>query len=151
MKKRMIGGCMMAALAMAPASAQPLPAAGAAERLGACLASRTTGADRILVARWLLTALASAPQVADIASVSAAKREEANRAMAGLFTRLLTKDCATEARVLFKARDQSGFQVAGESLGRVAVQELLNNPKALQAMGAYSAYINEADFKDVVK
>jgi hypothetical protein len=120
-----------------------------ADRLGQCMVSKTTGADRIAVASWMLAAMASAPQLKDVAVVTPARKEQADRTMATVFTRLMTKDCATDAKALFAARDPQAFQQAGRPLGEVAMKELISNPKTMEALGAYVRYINPADFAAV--
>ncbi|MCP1471534.1 hypothetical protein J3E64_003245 [Sphingobium sp. OAS761] len=121
-----------------------------AQALGECMVLKSTGADRLTVARWFLTAVASAPQAAGVATLTPGKKEEFDKGMAAIFTRLMTVDCADQARPLFKARDQAGFRIAGEALGRVAMEELLNNPQASAALGAYTRYLRQEDFKAVL-
>jgi hypothetical protein len=135
--------------ALAQAPAQPSPTVDA-QALGECLVTKSTGADRILVARWLLAALASAPQAAEVATVRPGQKMVFDKGMAALFTRMLTVDCAPESRKVFGAKTSEGFRVAGEALGRVAIQELLTNPQATAAIEEYVKYLNKDDFKAVV-
>lgn len=112
---------------------------------------KTSGQDRLTTARWTIVALAQAPQLSDAVVVDPAKKDAADREMAALFTRLLTKDCAAQSRNLFKTGDRAGFEAAGRVLGEIAMRELTTNPKANESMMAFAAYINEADFKAVVE
>ncbi len=121
----------------------------AAKALGDCLVAKSTGEDRLLVARWLLASLASAPQVKDVTTPTPGKKVTLDKGMAGLFTRLLTVDCKAGARPVFKQKTQAGFTVAGEALGRVAMTELLSNKDALAALATYVEYLDEKDFKEV--
>lgn len=114
--------------------------------LGRCMAMKTTGEDRILVARWMLVAMASAPQMRDVLTVAPGRKEGLDRGMAALFTRLLVRDCPDAAQAVFKLKSNQAFQVAGESLGRVAVQELLTNPQASAALGEYVKYLKAEEF-----
>ena len=63
----------------------------------------------------------------------------------------MTVDCTSQAKLAFKAKDDSVFRAAGGALGQVAVQELLTNPAAAQAMQDYVKYLNESDFNAVAK
>ena len=135
--------------ASAQGSADDLSARGAA--LGQCFVNRTTGEDRIAVARWLLAAIGSAPKMADVTRVDPARKVAVDKAMAVIFTRLITKDCAAEARPLLKSKTDAGFRAAGEALGRIAMTELLADPKAAQGVASYTDYLNEADFADLRK
>ena len=136
-------------LAAAPASATAEPESAPGEVLGRCMVLKSTGADRLLVARWFVAATASAPQAADVATVRSGRKDELDRAMAALFTRLLATDCADEARPLFAAGagSEAGFRVAGEALGRVAIGELLGNQAARTALSAYTKYLRPEDFR----
>ncbi len=133
-------------------AAPPLPnEAQLAEALGQCFVMQTNGQDRLAVASWMLASLASAPQMADVAKVDPAKKTGFDQGMARLFTRLMTQDCAAQSSPLFKAKSETGFRTAGESLGKIAMQELLGNPAASAALGAYANYLNDADFKKMAE
>lgn len=136
--------------AVAPSDAQSANPVG--DRLGQCLALKSTGSDRLAVARWLLGVLASAPQAADVTTLQPGKKELGDKAMATVFTRLVVKDCATEAKAVFAipGGGQEGFRVAGEALGRVAMSELMSNPEARTAIGSYTRYLNEQDFRPLM-
>ncbi|MDO7833985.1 hypothetical protein Q4610_02910 [Sphingobium sp. HBC34] len=149
--KRVMG--MMAAalllLGAGPAMAQA-DGQAQAQALGECMVLKSTGADRLVVARWFLTSLASAPQATGVATLTPGKKDEFDKGMAAIFTRLMAVDCADQARPLFRAKDEAGFRVAGEALGRVAMEELLNNPQARAALSAYTQYLRQEDFKAVL-
>lgn len=123
----------------------------AAQALGECMVLKSTGADRLVVARWFVSSIASAPQTAGVATVAPGQKAELDKGMAALFTRLMAVDCADQSRPVFAAKDTGeGFRVAGEALGRVAIMELLGNPQANAALGAYTQYLKKEDFKDVL-
>lgn len=146
-----IAAAALATFAATPGGAQPQAApAGAAEALGQCLVMRSTGADRIAVARWLMGAIASTPGASGVVTVNTAEKAVADKAMAALFTRLITVDCAAESRVLFKANATDGFRVAGEALGRVAMEELFSSRAAKAGLEAYTRYLDRNAFKGVL-
>ena len=122
-----------------------------AQLLGQCMVDKTTGADRIAVARWMLSSLASAPQMAGFVTIDAARKIEADKGIARVFTRLMVVDCPDLARPMFKAQNRAGFETAGGALGRIAMKELLANPDAIKALTNYVTYLNESDFAAVVK
>ncbi|QDK32421.1 hypothetical protein [Sphingomonas sp. IC081] len=119
-----------------------------AGKLGECFAMKSTGEDRVTFARWFLTAMGSAPQVADVAKIDPAVKDKLDRQVATIFTRLITVDCAEQARPLYRAHSSAGFRTAGETLGRMAMQELMGNPEtAAKMFGGYVGYIRQDDFK----
>lgn len=142
------GRSAQAATAAAPTvSLTPEQEQTYATQLSQCFALKSTGEDRLALARWFAAALASAPQLAGVAQVDKASKDALDRQVAGLFTRLMVKDCAEFSRPLSRARSAQGFRAAGETLGRLAVEELLNDPKAAAAtLGGYLSYIREEDF-----
>ena len=123
-----------------------------AAELSNCFALKSTGGDRLDIARWFVAALASAPQIVGVATVDKARKDALDKQMAGLFTRLMTQDCAEQVRPLFKARSAAGIRAAGETMGRLAMQELLSDPAAASAtLGGYTAYLREDDFAALTK
>lgn len=140
----------IAVAAPAPGAAQTGEPLG--ERLGRCLALKSTGADRLAVARWLLGVLASAPQAADVTTLQPGKKDASDRAMAAVFTHLIVTDCAAEAKAVFAipGGGQAGFQVAGEALGRVAMNELMTSPETQKAIASYTRYLKQEDFKPLL-
>lgn len=122
------------------------PARAAANQLGACMARKTTGEDRLAFAGWMLAAMASSPDLQDVATVVPAKKDQLDRKVAALFTRLMTVDCPTEAKALFATKDPAAFRLSGEPLGRVAMQEIMNKPEFESALGAFANYIDESKF-----
>ncbi|QGP79009.1 hypothetical protein [Sphingobium sp. CAP-1] len=139
-----------AMLLVAGSAAAQTDAEAQAQALGECMVLKSTGADRLVVARWFLTAIASAPQAQGVATLTPGKKDEFDKGMAAIFTRLMAVDCADQARPLFRSKDEAGFRVAGEALGRVAMSELLSNPQASAALEAYTKYLRQEDFKAVL-
>ena len=115
-------------------------------QLGECIARSTTGADRILTARWFAASLGSAPQVSDVVTVDAEVRDQTNREMAALFTRLFTEDCAEFSGPLMRSNDMGGIQAAGGRLGQIAMQELMSDPQVMAVMMGYIAYVDQSAF-----
>ena len=152
--KTLIG---LAALAAAAATS-PLHAQGAsgnakatAEALGQCLVLKTTGADRIALAKWILSAMASVPKLKEVAVIDPAKKDAADRSMAAIFTRLIAVDCTAEAKPLLKLSGRAGFEAAFQTLGSIAMQEVVAGPEAEEAMGSFAKYLDEKAFTALAK
>ena len=145
MSKRLIA-LAAAAVSLAtavPASAQLVgqQASEGAMELGQCVVGVTTGNDRVLVAQWVGSSLAMAPQLERMVTVDAAAKDALDRRMADLFFRLFTQDCVDYARPLVQRGDQVSIQAAFGMLGEVAMQELLTDPRAMAAMTSYIQHI----------
>ena len=148
--KTMVLSVAIGIAAPTPSAAQSANPLG--EKLGQCLALKSTGADRLAVARWLLGVIASAPQAADVTTLQPGKKDASDRAMAAVFTHLIVTDCAAEAKAVFAipGGGEAGFQVAGEALGRVAMTELMSSPETQKAIASYTHYLKQEDFKPLL-
>lgn len=126
-------------------AAQPSPEAK--EALAQCVALQTTGADRIVTARWLFAVMATSPQIADLATISADRRKDIDQQFAKLLTRLVTKDCINQVRPIAAVNMDDAFGQVGEALGERAMGELMAGKETDKAFKAYVDYISEDDFK----
>ena len=147
-------GLVFANIASAQVAASPLTPAQEqvyTVKLRDCFTAQTTGADRTTFARWFVAILASAPKVQGVATVEPGVKDRLDQQVAGIFTRIITKDCADEARPLWKARSSAAFRVAGEALGRLAMQEVTADPEGAKIFAGYASHIKPADFAELDK
>ena len=72
------------------------------DKLSECLLTATTEEDKGSLVKWMFTAMALHPAVEEIADVSLSAREQANREMAELIIRLLSRACYSETRLALK-------------------------------------------------
>ena len=160
----MIGGChktgeigvhlsklaIAAALALAAPAAAQAQSDGSAEAaaLGNCFVLKSTGEDRLALVRWFAGALLASPKTADLAKVDPAKTEQSERQIAAIFTRLLTKDCLSEAKAVARSSNANiGFREAGSALGKIAFQDLVSDPATEAAISGFMRYVPKDDFK----
>lgn len=76
--------------------------------------------------------------------------EPANKATADLYVTLLTEQCRKEANMAFKAYGTAAIGKAFEVLGSLAMQELMANKDAQEAMGAFEKYVDTAKVQAVL-
>lgn len=124
----------------------------AADAVGTCLANSTTGKDRVNLARWVFAAMTKHPEVSNISNLAPEKLEEINMTNGKLLTRLLSVDCRNEIKIATDLEDPAALRAAFESLGRLAMQELMSNP----AVGAefttgLSKYVDMKKIQDALK
>lgn len=115
--------------------------------LSQCIALRTTGADRLLIARWLFAVMSKSPQISDLSAVTAAHTAELNSDFAKLMTRIVTKDCIEQVRPLAAGNVKDAFEQVGAALGETAMGELMGGKEVDKAVGAYTEYLSEDAFK----
>ena len=138
--------CVAAALALAAGIGSPARAETnldeGGRKLGACFVAKTNAEDRIGLIRWMFSALSASDKISDIAHASPELRDQLDRSTAALFRRLLLEDCLEIAAPLMLKDPVHTGQVAGAALGEVAMQDLLNDPKAKVAMEGFVKYLS---------
>lgn len=141
----------MACLPLQGAAGASVQAAATAQSaLSQCVVMRTTGADRVLTAQWMFAAMAKSPQIADLSAVTAQRKVEIDKAFGQLITRIVMKDCLDQVRPLAAEGLEDAFGLVGSALGEVAMRELLENENVDKAIGAYTDYVSEDDFKPLI-
>jgi len=131
----------------------PIALAGPAETAAAtrCLADNTTGRDRKDLARWIFLAMAAHPEIKEMSKASGAQQEQSQRAVAGLFSRLVGETCATEVRALVQTEGPAALGKPFEVLGQLAMQELMSNADVKANVGGFERFIDRAKVEPVLK
>jgi hypothetical protein len=130
--------------------AQPSVETASSGALSQCVALRTTGADRIVTARWLFAVMTKSPQIADLSAVTTGQRKVADQDFARLLTRLITKDCINEVRpIAASSGTKDAFGQVGRALGETAMNELMSGNEVDKGLEAYTEYLSEEDFKSL--
>jgi hypothetical protein len=125
-----------------------LPLVAAAQQQGAslskCLADNTSGKDRKELARWVFLSMAAHPEIKQYSAPTAASvAGEADRAVAAMFTRLLAEACLEETRAAIKQGGAAGIQFAFQSLGQLAMQELMTDGAVIESMGRFEKFLDQ--------
>lgn len=115
----------------------------AADALSACLADNTTGKDRKDMARWVFVGMAAHPEIRNLSNVTEANRDELDKSMAALFTRLVTEQCAPQAKLAMEKDGSAAFQAAFGIIGQLAMQELMSNPNVNASFTKFSKYVDQ--------
>lgn len=140
----------LGALAL-PHAPAPAAAGPAVDTLANCLVMNTSGADRVLLIRWVVFAFAAHPEAGRAVAVDPAQVGPTNLAVADLFMALLTERCPAETRAAFQAEGQMAFESAFGVLGEVASQELTLAPEVTAAMTGFLGHIDEARLAAVLQ
>ena len=122
----------------------------AADAVNTCLADGTNGKERKALARWIFLGMSMHPEMRGLTSATALTREDANRAVGQVFTRLVTETCPKEFRALAQAEGQAALVKAFEFLGRLAMQELMTNDEAKGAFGEFEKFVDRAKIAEVL-
>lgn len=119
----------------------PLTIAGEyTDELSECLLGATTEEDKLSLVKWMFTAMALHPAVEEIADGSLSAREQANRAMAELIIKLLSRACYSETSLALP----TSFTV----LGQVAATNLFSDPNVAAGLASLETYISAEDLEN---
>lgn len=129
---------------------QAAVASPATDGLSTCLADNTSGKDRKDLARWIFLAMSLHPEIRNLSAATAATRDEADKKMAALVTRLLTVNCEQQTKIVAANEGGAGMFTAFKSLGEVAMRELMGNPDVAASVGAYARYLDQKKIDSVL-
>jgi hypothetical protein len=132
----------LAAAALAVLTTVPAVAGSYTDALASCLGDHTTGKERKELARWIFIAMSAHPEIRDLSNVSTESKERAFRTAGSIFTRLLTENCASQARAAIQNEGAASFQNAFGVLGQLAMQELTSNADVNAALLGFDRYID---------
>ncbi|WP_202842796.1 hypothetical protein [Luteimonas saliphila] len=111
--------------------------------LEACVVASADADDKRTLVQWMFSAIALHPDLEGMAQVSQVQRDAANKAMGALMERLLTVDCATQAKQAF--REGSGdvaFQRAFGRVGEMAGEGLFVDPRVSAEAAALIRHVD---------
>ena len=132
-------------LALATAAPVAVQAATdpASEALSACLVRSATPDDRTILIRWAFTVVARHPKVADLSSITDVQRQTVNKATGKLLTRLISSDCAAEARSAIATGGQESITGAFNALGQDALKDLMGDRSVQSSFGELLNYVDQ--------
>jgi hypothetical protein len=131
--------------------AQPAHAGPFAEDLGRCVVNATTEADRSALMRWMFVAVAGNPVFADIVDVTSAQRQQATRAAAAVFDRLLLRACRRESMLALRHEGNGGLEAGFRALGMVAGREMMSTPEGSVSLGELTNSMDSAGMEALAR
>lgn len=112
-----------------------------------CIVESTTMSDRIEFVKWMFFAISLHPVAKNYTSVSEQQITEANKKIADLLMKLLTKSCKEKAQKAIKYEGQIAFQTSFRTLGQVAAQDLFSNPDVAAVMSGLEKNLDKETLK----
>ena len=116
-----------------------IPAVAQSQSLGTCLVDSLNGKERKQLVKWIYFSIAAHPEMKPFSNISENDRITTDRYVGKLVTRLLVEDCSSIFLTAQKA-DSLALEKAFEIVGRVAMQELMNNQEVTTAITNYANY-----------
>lgn len=114
-----------------------------ADSLSSCMAESMTGKERKQVAQWLFFAMAKHPDMAKFSFITRSDEDKINQFVGTLITRLLTENCPAQTKRAVTEEGSVGMSNAFESLGRVAMQELLADKEVTGYFSGYEKFLDK--------
>jgi hypothetical protein len=115
-----------------------------ASPLSNCLADNTTGKERKDLARWVFLAMAAHPEMERLMTPSAAsERDAVEKSMAALLVRLVAESCLKETQAAYKEGGSQAMEAAFQTLGALAMQELMTNDQVKVRMSSFEKYLDQ--------
>ncbi|VXC64128.1 hypothetical protein [Massilia sp. 9I] len=143
---RILASLILSLAIVVPQAAMASPASDA---LGNCLKDNTSGKDRKDLARWIFVSMSAHPEIRSFAPVNEQIRTGTNKQMADLVTRLLTVNCAAQARAAGQ-EGPAGMLASFKSLGEVAMMELTSNPSVAESISAYVQFVDRKKIEEAL-
>ena len=124
----------------------PAIAGSATDALSVCVADNTTGKERKDLAQWFFVVMTAHPEIQPFSNVTEEKRDELDKKLAALATRLIVENCKTEAKAAIEKEGGESFKTAFGTLGKLAMQELMSNPSVNSSFTRYTKYLDKSKF-----
>lgn len=143
MRKIWLAAAAIGLTASVPAAAQ------ADSALSQCLIAKTSPADRLLLVKWIFAVISASPQVKDLSTVTAAQRDALSKQAGGIFNRLVTADCRSQAVESLKQNGDTALEKAFGTLGEYSMEGLVKDPAVGNAMIGLLAGVDVTEWAKV--
>ena len=115
------------------------------------LAFRIYGIAALSISAFFL-AMSVHPEIRQFTAASAAEAaEQSHRTAGALFTRLLTESCSTEVVAAYKQGGSQALEAAFQTLGQLAMKELMSDTGVAASMGAIEKHVDQAKLTRVLQ
>jgi hypothetical protein len=116
----------------------------ATEALSSCMADNTTGKDRKDMARWIFVGMSAHPEIQSLSNVTETNRDQLDRMLAAMVTRLLTENCRAQAKMAIEKEGGEALKTAFSVMGKLAMQELMTNSEVNSSFTRFAKYLDES-------
>ena len=128
-------------------SNKPIFAGPFEDDMSRCLVMASSSKDNILLGRWLVRVYGEHSGSKDLTKLSDYKKEQIDKDMAQLFTRLLSEDCKEETKKALRFEGEGVMFNAFKVLGEVAGQELIGDKNVSEAINKFTEYVDYEKLK----
>ncbi len=129
---------------------QPAFALNGQASLGACMVDELSGKEKKQLATWIFFAMAAHPEIKQFANIQGDAQRNIDKQVGSLVTRLLTESCANELKAAYREGGMTAIEQSFELVGKVAMEELMTNPKVNMAISGYADFIDDKKLEAVL-
>ncbi len=119
--------------------------------LSRCLVESSTPSDKMVLVKWMFTAMSLHPAVKSIASVSKKQLDISNKETGDLLVKLLTISCKEQAIKAIKYEGAAALHSSFNVFGQVAAKELFSNPDVAAGMAGLNKYMNSEEINKALE
>lgn len=119
--------------------------------LSRCLVSSTSESDKVLLVKWIFSAISLNAEVAPYVDMAPDVRARLNADTGALYMRLLTDSCKQQTHDAFKYEGQAAISAAFELLGGVATQGMFGDPAVQAGMSDLMNHFDEDKLNAVLE
>ncbi|WP_348944214.1 hypothetical protein ABHF33_12215 [Chitinibacter sp. FCG-7] len=112
------------------------------EDLQRCMINSTTEEEKSELVKMLFFAFSAHPTLADLQVDNPELKMQTEQNVAKILQRLLTMQCAKQARIALANEGMQGFQQGFEALGKAAAFSLNRDPNVHKALGGFMQYVD---------
>lgn len=111
--------------------------------LSKCLVKSTTADDQIAFMQWLFAALSLHPAVNNLTTLTDEQRTAFNKKAAGLFIRLMSKDCRQQTIDALKYEGTTAIQTSFQLFGAAAMRGLMSDQHVANGLEGMAVYFQQ--------
>lgn len=116
-----------------------------------CLVSAASPQDQTTLMQWMFAAVSTNPAFQSMVKLTDADRENYDKQVAGLFQRLVLKDCRAQAVTALKYEGETAMLTGFQTLGQVAGRSLMGSPAASAELAKVTKYLDISQFQALGK
>ena len=128
-------------------SNKPIFAGPFEDDMSRCLVMASSSKDNIILGRWLVRVYGEHGGSKDLTKLSDYKKEQIDKEVARLFTRLLSEDCKEETKKALRFEGEGVMFNAFRVLGEVAGKELIEDKNVSKAINKFTEYVDYEKLK----
>ena len=120
-----------------------------ADEMAKCLVNSTSEDDKYKLIQWIFAAFSHHPDVKKLSNITDKQATDLNKAIAELFTTLMTDRCKNETKDAIKYEGKTTIEKSFTVLGSVAARGLMSHPNVTKFTADIEKYLDAKKFEEI--